>query len=152
MYLTCLRITYLPVHFRIIVFGSWYFLPSISVKKQANGGLSKDFLLPVIIFVIPVLISFLLWFLLWLGKKREMFFQQKESNIIIDVGVIYCHSGFISFSGHDYWISHHCRIHLSMENVFINTFYFYIYCKHGKRRKYGALQTLATMAELLLSC
>lgn len=121
-------------------------------EKQANGGLSKDFLLPVIIFVIPVLISFLLWFLLWLGKKREMFFQQKESNIIIDVGVIYCHSGFISFSGHDYWISHHCRIHLSMENVFINTFYFYIYCKHGKRRKYGALQTLATMAELLLSC
>lgn len=85
-------------------------------------------------------------------KKREMFFQQKKSNIIIDVDVIYCHSGFISFSGHDYWISHHCRIHLSMENVFINTFYFYIYCKHGKRRKYGALQTLATMAELLLSC
>lgn len=85
-------------------------------------------------------------------KKREMFFQQKKSNITIDVDVIYCHSGFISFSGHDYWISHHCRIHLSMENVFINTFYFYIYCKHGKRRKYGALQTLATMAELLLSC
>lgn len=85
-------------------------------------------------------------------KKREMFFQQKKSNIIIDVDDIYCHSGFISFSGHDYWISHHCRIHLSMENVFINTFYFYIYCKHGKRRKYGALQTLATMAELLLSC
>lgn len=85
-------------------------------------------------------------------KKREMFFQQKENNIIIDVDVIYCQSGFISFSGHDYWISHHCRIHLSMENVFIITFYFYIYCKHGKRRKYGALQTLATMAELLLSC
>lgn len=121
-------------------------------EKQANGGLSKDFLLPVIIFVVPVLISFLLWFLLWLGKKEKCSFSRKKiiSSLML---MLYTVKVVLSVS-----LGMIIEYHTIVEYIYpwkmfsSIHFYFYIYCKHGQRRKYGALQTLATMAELLLSC
>lgn len=81
------------------MFGSLIFFSIYFSEKQADGGSSKDFLLPVILLVIIVLISAVIGaYLTW--KKERCFFCRKKGNIIIAVDVIYC--GFISLSGHNY--------------------------------------------------
>lgn len=81
------------------MFGSLICFAIYFSEKQADGGSSKDFLLPVILAVVLVLISAVIGaYLTW--KKKKCFFFRKKGNILIDVDVIYC--GFISFSGHDY--------------------------------------------------
>lgn len=70
-------------------------------EKQVDGGSSKDFLLPVILVVILVLIFAVIGiFLIFMWKKKKYSFCRKKGNIIINVDVIYC--GVISFSGHGY--------------------------------------------------
>lgn len=68
-------------------------------EKKADGGSSKDFLLPVILVVILVLIFAVIgMYLTW--KKEKFSFCRKKGNIIIDVDVMFC--GIISFSVHGY--------------------------------------------------
>lgn len=85
-------------------------------------------------------------------KKREMFFQQKKviSSLML---MLYTVTVVLSVSL-GMIIGYHTIVeYIYPWKMFSSIhFYFYIYCKHGQRRKYGALQTLATMAELLLSC
>lgn len=83
------------------MFGSLIFFAIYFSEKQADEGSSKDYLLPVILVVILVLISAVIGTYLT-SKKEKCFFCRKKGNIIIDVDVIY--RGFISLSRHDYWI------------------------------------------------
>lgn len=83
------------------MFGSLIFLAIYFSKKQTDGESSKDFLLPVILVVILVLIPAVIGtYLIYMWKKEKYSFCRKKGNIIIDVDVMYC--GVISFSVHDY--------------------------------------------------
>lgn len=70
------------------MFGSFICFAIYFSEKQADGGSSKDFLLPVILVVILMLISAVIGaYLTW--KKKKCFFFRKKGNILIDVDVIY---------------------------------------------------------------
>lgn len=85
--------------FKDNMFGSLIFFAIYFSEKNADGGSSKGFLLPVILVVIVVLIFAVIgMYLTW--KKEKFSFCRKKGNIMIDVDVIY--RGFISFSGHEY--------------------------------------------------
>lgn len=82
--------------FKDNMFGSLIFFAIYFSEKKADGA-SKDFILPVILVVIVVLIFAVIgMYLTW--KKEKFSFCRKKGNI--DVDVIY--RGFISFSGHEY--------------------------------------------------